>query len=88
MISDQVGISRDIALDEAGSVTALEPGAIRQALAKLMEDVDLRSSYARKGLACVQRRYEISTVAQQMIEAYRTILHGAGSKVQSETRVV
>ena len=76
LISDQVGISPEIAADRAGVVVPLEEPAIRKALAELMASRDLRHTYAQRGLECVRRRYDIDVVAQRMSRAYQRILTG------------
>jgi hypothetical protein len=79
LVSDQVGIAREIALDEAGLVTQLEQSAIRRAVETLTDNHRLRRLYAKRGLACVKRRYEIGMISRQMADAYRTIIRGVAS---------
>jgi glycosyltransferase involved in cell wall biosynthesis len=80
LISDQVGISREILMDEAGMVVSLERNSIRDALARMISSQELRNYYSQKGLACVKQRYDSDMVTLQIIEAYKLVL----SKTRSQ----
>jgi glycosyltransferase involved in cell wall biosynthesis len=73
LVSDRVGIAREIEEDQAGVVVPLETSAVRRAIGDLMANEELRCFYGANGCISARARFETSTVAAQMREAYRSI---------------
>jgi glycosyltransferase involved in cell wall biosynthesis len=79
LVSEHVGISREVAADGAGVVTSLEVGAISQALADMLSNTDRLAAMGRVAAIAARRRYEVKVVARQMSTAYEDILTGRRS---------
>jgi glycosyltransferase involved in cell wall biosynthesis len=74
LISDRVGICKEIRSDGAGYITGQDHASIRSALITLISDAGLRSFYAANGRKCVLQRFDTAAVAQQMRASYRELL--------------
>ncbi len=74
LISDQVGVSREIARDGAGQVVKMTDESIREGLQSLMGSKRKRDQLSSKGLACAVNRYDLEVIARQMAETYRALL--------------
>lgn len=70
LISNRVGIAREIASDGAGYVIPVDVDSIRMALKQLLPDDSLRASLVLKGLKCVADHFEAKIIAKQMSDAY------------------
>jgi glycosyltransferase involved in cell wall biosynthesis len=75
IISDQVGISREIAEDRAGVVVPLNEKVIHDSLLDLVNNEGLRQQYSISGIECVRKRYNVDTVCSQMIKNYESIIN-------------
>jgi glycosyltransferase involved in cell wall biosynthesis len=73
LISESVGISKEIVADKAGCVTKLDIESIRSELVGLMKSDDLRSFYAARGCSTARSRYDRSSVANLMRSAYADV---------------
>jgi glycosyltransferase involved in cell wall biosynthesis len=74
MLSDNVGIWREVVADQAGVVVPLEVEAIAGALEKMLADPGTLAAMGQTAADAARRRYDIRTVTQQMSTAYEDIL--------------
>jgi len=79
LLSDQVGICREVAADGAGLVAPLQEEAIAAALLEMLTDPAKRARMGERAATAARRRYAIETVARQMATAYEDILTGRRS---------
>ena len=79
LVSDQVGISREIEMDGAGCVVPVDEGAIAEQLERLLTNQALLTDMDRAAYFSVRKRYDIKAVARKMILAYEDILLGRRS---------
>lgn len=79
LVSEHVGISREVQADGAGLVVPLKVEAIAQGLTQMLSDPDRLKAMGRAAAASARRRYDIDTVARQMATAYEDILSGRRS---------
>jgi glycosyltransferase involved in cell wall biosynthesis len=73
VVSDRVGIAPDIAEYGAGLVVPIDPGAIADALERLLSQPALRAAMGQRGRELVGARYSGPAVAEAMLAAYRGI---------------
>jgi len=74
VISDKVGIYKEVEEAKAGIIVKTEIDSLHNGMKKLIEDAKLRKTIAKNGRKLVEEKYDIEKVADQMIEAYRVIL--------------
>lgn len=79
LLSEHVGISREVAADGAGVVVPLEVAALAEALVKMLSEPDRLKVMGEAAAASARRRYDIKIVARQMTTAYEDILTGRRS---------
>jgi glycosyltransferase involved in cell wall biosynthesis len=79
LVSEHVGISREVAANGAGVVTSLEVEAISQALVDMLSNIDRLAAMGRVAATAARHRYDVKVVARQMSTAYEDILTGRRS---------
>jgi glycosyltransferase involved in cell wall biosynthesis len=70
VISDQVGIYRDIEQQQAGMVCSLNVEEIASAILTLLQQEAKRADLSKKAVAMVRRYYNIEKVSKSFIEKY------------------
>jgi glycosyltransferase involved in cell wall biosynthesis len=73
IISNQVGIYKDVAAHQAGIVVETNPESLYQGLKKVLDNENLRQSLTDNATKMVQEHFNIKEVAQLMIRAYQEI---------------
>jgi glycosyltransferase involved in cell wall biosynthesis len=73
VISDQVGIHREVSEAEAGVVVPCDEGKLSQALCALVDDERARLRMGSNGRRLVQQRLSLQTVTAQMFRLYTDI---------------
>ena len=79
LLSEHVGICREVTADGAGMVVPLEVEVIAEALVKMLSDPDRLKVMGEVAAASARRRYNIGKVASLMAKAYGDILSGQRS---------
>jgi glycosyltransferase involved in cell wall biosynthesis len=79
LVSDQVGISREVEQDQAGVVTATEAESIARGLAHLANETGQLSVLGENARRAAAKRYDITATATQVERAYLDILEGVRS---------
>lgn len=79
LLSQHVGISREVLADGAGVVVPLTVEAITQALRSMLSDPERLKAMGQAAAASSRRRYDIELVARKMTTAYEDILTGRRS---------
>ncbi len=79
LLSEHVGICREVAADGAGLVVPLKVEAIAKALVEMLSDPDRLKVMGEAAAASARRRYDIGKVARMMVKAYGDILSGQRS---------
>ena len=77
VISDQVGIHREVSAQGAGIVTAVDSDEIAAAVDKLLGDERLRSRMGSAGETLARERYSWERAAGKIARAYETIIESA-----------
>lgn len=70
VISDKVGIYKEIADNNAGIIVKTDVESVEEGILKLLNDDKLRETISHNGKAMVEKFYDIDKVADEMIEAY------------------
>lgn len=78
LVSDRVGFGDCIRSYDAAYLSPLTVDGVRQGLEIMLGNESLRKEFARRGLEMVAQNFDISKVAQRMLEAYRAVI---GTKV-------
>lgn len=76
VITDKVGISRDIQENNAGVIVKCDENSIYQGIRSILDNSKLVEELSFNGKRMVQEHYNINKVADKMIETYREILNG------------
>jgi glycosyltransferase involved in cell wall biosynthesis len=79
LVSDGVGISREVELDQAGVVTGIEAESIAAGLTSLAGQPELRQAMGLKARRVAASRYDIKVTARKVERAYLDILEGVQS---------
>jgi glycosyltransferase involved in cell wall biosynthesis len=79
LISENVGICREVEMDGAGLVVPVQVDAIAEALKELLLSPNLLEHMGRKAHMSARQRYDIRQVAQTMAIAYEDVLVGRRS---------
>ncbi|MBI4525321.1 MAG: glycosyltransferase [Deltaproteobacteria bacterium] len=80
VVSDQVGIHREIAEANAGLVVRCEAGALANAVIRLVGDAELRSRMGANGRHLSRAQFSPEAVAARLIQAYTSIAKPALSE--------
>ena len=78
VVSDQVGIEREIAEAGAGLVTTLDPADVAGAIGRLLDDPEAAERMGRAGEALASRRYSLERVATDVEALYEEVVGQAG----------
>ncbi|MFB0534683.1 MAG: glycosyltransferase [Anaerolineae bacterium] len=76
LLSEHVGIGREVEADGAGRVVPVQVDAIAEELRRLLSQPDLLKDMGRKAHASARKRYGIQEVAELMAMAYEDVLTG------------
>lgn len=76
LVSNRVGISREVELDQAGVVTGVEAESIAQTLVSLASQPEQRRNLGQNARRAAASRYDIRATARKMARAYLDILEG------------
>jgi len=79
LVSEHVGICREVAEDGAGRVVPLKVEAVAQALQQMLSDQGKLQAMGQAAAVAARRRYDLDIVARQMATAYADILQGRRS---------
>jgi glycosyltransferase involved in cell wall biosynthesis len=74
IITDQVGIWREVSGEKAGLVTTAEAEPLRGAIVRLLADEASRASMGANGVALVRSYFARGIVIEKLMDAYRSIL--------------
>lgn len=74
VISDKVGIYREIEENNAGIIVQTSADSVYNGIKKLLDDNDLRRRIAENGKQMVMKYYDIDKVSGRMIEIYERII--------------
>ncbi|HWF11056.1 MAG TPA: glycosyltransferase [Bryobacteraceae bacterium] len=76
IVTDQVGIWREIEKSDAGLVTATAVEPLRKALSRLLSDPALCETLGRNGAALARAAYASNVVTEKLIATYQSVLSG------------
>jgi glycosyltransferase involved in cell wall biosynthesis len=74
LVSENVGVTADVAEEGAGRVVALEKGAIAKAMQETLLDDDKRQIMGKAGYIAARKRYDLRSVARAMLREYERVL--------------
>ena len=74
VISDQVGIHREVVKGSAGLVVNCDSEQLAQAMIKLLDDTDLSQRMGENGRRLVNERFTLDKIATKMIEVYERVI--------------
>jgi len=77
VISNKVGIWKEVREYNAGIITEVSASSVTEGVTKLLTDCGLRSTLIQNGKRIVAEMYNIDKVAEQMIEGYTHIINAA-----------
>lgn len=77
VISDQVGIQREVARAEAGLVTRCDPSALAQALAAMLASPDLRARCSANARRLAQQQFSRAGMATALVALYQEVIASA-----------
>lgn len=73
VISDKVGIYKEVADNNAGIIVNTTAESVEEGILKLLNDEKLRKTISYNGKAMVEKFYDIDKVANDMLEVYEKI---------------
>ena len=73
VVSDQVGIHREIARAEAGLVTPCKVDSLAEALCAVLADTSLRRRMCENGVRLARQQFSPEAVGSRMAEAYAAL---------------
>lgn len=74
VVSDKVGIYREIEKENAGIVVETDPESLYSGIKNLLDDPVLKNEVSTNGRKLVNNFYDINKVADMMIETYKEVL--------------
>jgi glycosyltransferase involved in cell wall biosynthesis len=79
VLSDQVGIHREISRAEAGLVTPCRAGELATAILNVLTDAALRRRMSENGVRLARQKFSLEAVSRQLAAAYATACTEAAS---------
>ncbi|MGO4884759.1 MAG: glycosyltransferase [Bryobacteraceae bacterium] len=73
VLSDQVGIHREISRAEAGLVTPCRAGDLASALLHVLSDASLRRRMSENGVRLARQQFSLEAVSRQLAAAYAAV---------------
>ncbi len=73
VISDKVGIFKEVEQNKAGIIVKTTVESVKEGILELLNDEKLRNTIAANGKAMVEKYYDIDMVAAEMIDVYERI---------------
>lgn len=86
IISDQVGIHREIAEAGAGLVTTLDPADVAAAIGRLLDDPDIAERMGRAGAALAAERFSWERVASDVEALYEEVVGRQSGREKAPAR--
>ncbi len=80
IISDQVGIYKEVAESKAGRVIETDAEQLAEAMANLLDNPDTCKEMGENGLKLVKEQYSLGKVAKRMVNMYEKVLAEDRSK--------
>jgi len=74
VLSDQVGIHREIARAGAGLVTPCQVNELAQALLDVLTDAALRRRMSENGVRLARQQFSLDAVSRKLVESYGTVI--------------
>jgi glycosyltransferase involved in cell wall biosynthesis len=74
LLSDQVGIARQVAQAEAGAIVPLDVSHIAHTWSALLENPGRLKAMGERGRKLVQQEYDADAVARKMLDVYRQVI--------------
>ncbi len=74
VISDKVGIYKEVLENNAGIVVKTDPKSVEEGILRLLNDEKLRITITDNAKAMVEKYYNIDKVAEQMIGQYKIVI--------------
>ncbi len=75
VISNRVGIYKEVARSKAGMIIETDAEQLAEAMANLLDDPDTCKEMGENGLKLVKERFCLDKVAERMIDVYKGILN-------------
>ncbi len=75
IISNKVGIYREVEKNKAGIIVETNPESLYDGIKFLLEASDLRKEIAMNGRKLVERYYDIDRIAERMMEVYENLIY-------------
>ena len=88
LLSDRVGLCREVVADEAGVVVPIEQRAMTHALEQLLTDPERLAFLGQRASVSARERYDNSKVCHLLATAYEDVLTGRRSPGLSGLMVV
>jgi glycosyltransferase involved in cell wall biosynthesis len=76
IISDRVGIQREVAAAGAGVVVTCEPESVAEAILGLVADPALRAELGARGRRLVRDRFSVQVTTDELVRLYERALGG------------
>ena len=86
VVSDQVGIHREITAAEAGLVVSGKPELLADAILKLLRDTTLSTRLAERGRS-LARTFTVETVTDRLLTLYRRIVVSPDAEPGRESKI-
>ncbi len=77
LVSDQVGIAAEIQAAGAGYVSPIDVELLAKRILMALSDLPTRQARSGSSRELIRKSYNASTIAQQMLDAYRWCIKGA-----------
>lgn len=84
VISNKVGISKEIAINKAGIVVDTNAGSLYRGMKLLLEDTHLKEATIINGKKMAEENYSIDKIADKMIEAFENIIKSQNGHSRSK----
>ena len=79
VISNKVGIYKEIEENKAGIIVETNPESLSKGIEWLLEDAELRAKISANGKKLVREYYDIDKVAERMIDSFEEVLKNAST---------
>ncbi len=82
VVSDRVGLGREVGRTQAACLTDLKPDAVREGIEQVLHDPAYAETLSRNARRLVETRYDISIVSERLLQEYGKLVERSAQRIE------